>query len=164
MALGRLDDKSDEDIVAEINITPLTDIFLVLLIIFMITSSALIESGAEINLPEVAKTETVSRNVVVTLTTIGDIYINGKMVNKHTFEEELKKAIARPEVRREVLGEYAGGYLLGVTRLPDEENLVVLLQVEGEVPRSRRRVQVGDEEVEVVTEGGFRPVRPLSPG
>ena len=31
MALGRLDDKSDEDIVAEINITPLTDIFLVLL-------------------------------------------------------------------------------------------------------------------------------------
>jgi len=93
MALGRLDDKSDEDIVAEINITPLTDIFLVLLIIFMITSSALIESGAEINLPEVAKTETVSRNVVVTLTTIGDIYINGKMVNKHTFEEELKKAL-----------------------------------------------------------------------
>lgn len=93
MAFGRLDDKSDEDIVAEINITPLTDIFLVLLIIFMITSSALIESGAEINLPEVAKTETVSRNVVVTLTTIGDIYINGKMVNKHTFEEELKKAL-----------------------------------------------------------------------
>jgi biopolymer transport protein ExbD len=93
MALGRLDDKSDEDIVAEINITPLTDIFLVLLIIFMITSSALIESGAEINLPEVARTETVSRNVVVTLTTIGDIYINGKMVNKHTFEEELRKAL-----------------------------------------------------------------------
>jgi len=93
MALGRLDEKSDEDIVAEINITPLTDIFLVLLIIFMITSSALIESGAEVNLPEVAKTDTVSRNVVVTLTTIGDIYVNGKMVNKHTFEEELKKAL-----------------------------------------------------------------------
>jgi len=93
MALGRLDEKTDEDIVAEINITPLTDIFLVLLIIFMITSSALIESGAEINLPEVAKTDTVSRNVVVTLTTIGDIYVNGKMVNKHTFGEELKKAL-----------------------------------------------------------------------
>ena len=28
----------DEDIVAEINITPLTDVFLVLLIIFMVTS------------------------------------------------------------------------------------------------------------------------------
>ena len=103
MALGRLDDRSDEDIVAEINITPLTDIFLVLLIIFMITSSALIESGAEINLPEVAKTETVSRNVVVTLTTIGDIYINGKMVNKHTFEEELKKALGETDNKLVIL-------------------------------------------------------------
>ena len=103
MALGRLDEKSDEDIVAEINITPLTDIFLVLLIIFMITSSALIESGAEINLPEVAKTDTVSRNVVVTLTTIGDIYINGKMVNKHTFEEELKKALTQTDNKLVIL-------------------------------------------------------------
>ena len=103
MALGRLDDKSDEDIVAEINITPLTDIFLVLLIIFMITSSALIESGAEINLPEVARTETVSRNVVVTLTTIGDIYINGKMVNKHTFEEELRKALGETDNKLVIL-------------------------------------------------------------
>lgn len=103
MALGRLDEKSDEDIVAEINITPLTDIFLVLLIIFMITSSALIESGAEINLPEVAKTDTVSRNVVVTLTTIGDIYVNGKMVNKHTFEEELKKALTETDNKLVIL-------------------------------------------------------------
>ena len=103
MALGRLDDKSDEDIVAEINITPLTDIFLVLLIIFMITSSALIESGAEINLPEVARTETVSRNVVVTLTTIGDVYINGKMVNKHTFEEELKNALSETDNKLVIL-------------------------------------------------------------
>jgi biopolymer transport protein ExbD len=103
MALGRLDEKTDEDIVAEINITPLTDIFLVLLIIFMITSSALIESGAEINLPEVAKTDTVSRNVVVTLTTIGDIYINGKMVNKHTFEEELKKALTETDNKLVIL-------------------------------------------------------------
>lgn len=103
MALGRLDEKSDEDIVAEINITPLTDIFLVLLIIFMITSSALIESGAEINLPEVAKTDTVSRNVVVTLTTIGDIYINGKMVNRHTFEEELRKALAETDNKLVIL-------------------------------------------------------------
>lgn len=94
MALGRIDERSDDDIVAEINITPLTDIFLVLLIIFMITSSALIESGANIKLPEVAKTDTVPRNVVVTLTTIGDIYINGKMVNKQTFEDELRKALS----------------------------------------------------------------------
>ena len=93
MAIGKFDEKTDEDIVAEINITPLTDIFLVLLIIFIITSSALIESGANINLPEVSKTETVSRNVVVALTTSGKIFINEKEIAKDNFEAELKKAL-----------------------------------------------------------------------
>ncbi len=37
-------DVGSETVVAEINITPLTDVFLVLLIIFMVTSTALVES------------------------------------------------------------------------------------------------------------------------
>jgi biopolymer transport protein ExbD len=99
MAVGTLDERTDEDIVAEINITPLTDIFLVLLIIFMITSSSLIESGANIELPEVSQTETVSRNVVVTLTTSGDIFINQKATRKELFEEELKRALAESDTK-----------------------------------------------------------------
>ncbi|MGH7889122.1 MAG: ExbD/TolR family protein, partial [Thermodesulfobacteriota bacterium] len=93
MAIGKFDEKSDDDIVAEINITPLTDIFLVLLIIFMITSSALVESGAKIDLPEVSKTEQVSRNVVVTLTSQHEIYVNQKLVSERNFGEELKRAL-----------------------------------------------------------------------
>ena len=57
--LGGGDDNGD--IVAEINITPLTDIFLVLLIIFMITSSAMIESGGKVNLPKAVATQSESR-------------------------------------------------------------------------------------------------------
>jgi len=103
MAIGKFDEKTDEDIVAEINITPLTDIFLVLLIIFMITSSALIESGANINLPEVSKTETVSRNVVVALTTSGKIFINQKEITKDNFEAELKKALSESNTKVVIL-------------------------------------------------------------
>jgi biopolymer transport protein ExbD len=103
MAIGKFDEKTDEDIVAEINITPLTDIFLVLLIIFMITSSALIESGANINLPEVSKTETVSRNVVVALTTSGEIFINQKKIDKTNFEAELKKALSESSTKVVIL-------------------------------------------------------------
>lgn len=103
MAIGKFDDKTDDDIVAEINITPLTDIFLVLLIIFMITSSALIESGANINLPEVSKTETVSRNVVVALTTSGKIFINQKEISKDNFEAELKKALSESNTKVVIL-------------------------------------------------------------
>ncbi|MEW6143664.1 MAG: biopolymer transporter ExbD [Thermodesulfobacteriota bacterium] len=103
MAIGKFDEKTDEDIVAEINITPLTDIFLVLLIIFMITSSALIESGANINLPEVSKTDTVARNVVVTLTTDGKTYVNQKETSRDTFEQELKKALAESNTKVVIL-------------------------------------------------------------
>jgi len=56
MALSSLQKRSRSRIVAEINITPLTDIFLVLLIIFMVTSAAMVESGAKISLPQVDST------------------------------------------------------------------------------------------------------------
>jgi len=103
MAIGKFEEKTEDDIVAEINITPLTDIFLVLLIIFMITSSALIESGANINLPEVSKTETVSRNVVVALTTSGKIFINEKEIKKDNFQAELKKALSESNTKVVIL-------------------------------------------------------------
>ncbi|HEY3585551.1 MAG TPA: biopolymer transporter ExbD, partial [Myxococcaceae bacterium] len=63
MAIGRVpgtaDDESEEAVFSEINITPLTDIFLVLLIIFMVTSSVIVNQGAgaakaglKVNLPK----------------------------------------------------------------------------------------------------------------
>ena len=45
MALKLPEEEGEGGIFAEINITPLTDIFLVLLIIFMVTSTALVEAG-----------------------------------------------------------------------------------------------------------------------
>ncbi|HEY6198636.1 MAG TPA: biopolymer transporter ExbD [Candidatus Binatia bacterium] len=90
MAFSPSDPNRSEDIVAEINITPLTDIFLVLLIIFMITSSAIIESGGKVNLPAAARTETAPRGVAVTLTPERDIYVNQKKVPKDDLEETLR--------------------------------------------------------------------------
>lgn len=94
MALGLLDQNRDSDIIAEINITPLTDIFLVLLIIFMITSSAIIESGGRVNLPSVAKTETAPRGVAVTLTPGHEIYVNQKKVTADELEPALRAALS----------------------------------------------------------------------
>jgi biopolymer transport protein ExbD len=90
MAFSPVDPNRSEDIVAEINITPLTDIFLVLLIIFMITSSAIIESGGKVNLPAAARTETAPRGVAVTLTPERDIYVNQKKVGKEDLETALR--------------------------------------------------------------------------
>lgn len=89
--LGSNDESSG--ILSEINITPLTDIFLVLLIIFMITSSAMIESGGKINLPKAVATQSESRGTTVTLTPKHEIYVNQKKVSEENLETTLKDAL-----------------------------------------------------------------------
>jgi biopolymer transport protein ExbD len=66
-----------DEIVAEINVTPLTDIFLVLLIIFMVTTTAVHEEGKNIDLPsaDVAE-ETTPKGVIVRVGDDGIIRVN----------------------------------------------------------------------------------------
>lgn len=87
--------EENQDIVAEINITPLTDIFLVLLIIFMITSSAMIESGGKVNLPKAVATQSESRGTTVTLTPKREIFVNQKLVGEDSLEKTLQEALSR---------------------------------------------------------------------
>ena len=70
----------DEAIVAEINVTPLTDIFLVLLIIFMVTSSALNVSATQVNLPRAGGGGAQPTGSIVTMTADQKIEIDGKPV------------------------------------------------------------------------------------
>ncbi|HEX6173283.1 MAG TPA: biopolymer transporter ExbD, partial [Candidatus Binatia bacterium] len=93
MALTPLGNEESSDIVAEINITPLTDIFLVLLIIFMITSSAMIESGGKVNLPKAVATQSESRGTTVTLTPKREIFVNQKQITEDKLEAALKDAL-----------------------------------------------------------------------
>lgn len=86
-------------IVFEINITPLTDIFLVLLIIFMVTSAAMVESGAKISLPEVDATSAQPREITITVTPQNDIYVNAQLTPYEQLEDTLRQLIqARPDM------------------------------------------------------------------
>jgi biopolymer transport protein TolR len=87
--------EENSEIVSEINITPLTDIFLVLLIIFMITSSAMIESGGKVNLPKAVATQSESRGTTVTLTPKREIFVNQKLVSETGLEKTLQQELAR---------------------------------------------------------------------
>ena len=99
MALGSLRKRARSAIVAEINITPLTDIFLVLLIIFMVTSAAMVESGAKISLPEVDSTAAQPREITITVTPSNDIYVNSKLTPYEELEAVLNGLVtARPDI------------------------------------------------------------------
>jgi len=84
---------------AEINITPLTDIFLVLLIIFMVSSAAMIDSGAKISLPEVDSTTAQPREITVTVTSAEEIYVNNQPTSMDQVEDVLRALISgKPDV------------------------------------------------------------------
>ncbi len=99
MALGSLKKRARSPIVSDINITPLTDIFLVLLIIFMVTSAAMVESGAKISLPEVDNTSSQPREITITVTPNHDIYVNSTQTAYEDLENTLHGLVsARPDI------------------------------------------------------------------
>ena len=99
MALSRLGSRARSPIVSEINITPLTDIVLVLLIIFMVTSAAMVESGAKITLPEVDSTASQPREITITVTPSNDVYVNSTLTPYAELETVLRGLVsARPDI------------------------------------------------------------------
>jgi biopolymer transport protein ExbD len=98
MAFGSPRTRARSPIVAEINITPLTDIFLVLLIIFMVTSAAMVESGAKISLPEVDNTASQPREITITVTPNHDIFVNSNLTSYDDLETVLRGLVsAKPD-------------------------------------------------------------------
>ncbi len=86
---------NDSGIFGEINITPLTDIFLVLLIIFMVGAAVAIESAAHVGLPQ-AKPAAANQppdNVIVELTSERRILVDQHEVGLNDLERGAAKAL-----------------------------------------------------------------------
>lgn len=84
-------------IMSEINVTPLTDVFLVLLIIFMITTSAMVKPAADVDLPETSEEEEETTGVMVTMTPSRDIFVDDRPIprNDAALVAALKDALGR---------------------------------------------------------------------
>ncbi|MBF6570331.1 MAG: biopolymer transporter ExbD [Candidatus Binataceae bacterium] len=83
----------------EINITPLTDIFLVLLIIFMVTASVVVESATHVNLPQAENTSPENKGVIVTYTANHELFVNSKDVPEEDLEPALAEALGRVDAK-----------------------------------------------------------------
>ena len=65
--------------IVDINVTPLVDITLVLLIIFMVTASLIVNPAIKVDLPKAASgTEQVKTTLALTLTKDGALFLNGE--------------------------------------------------------------------------------------
>ena len=84
---------NEEESITGINVTPLVDITLVLLIIFMVIATYIVKETIEVELPRAAHGgETVQKTFAVLVTREGQSFLNGVPVDDDTLIAEVQKA------------------------------------------------------------------------
>ena len=81
MAAGPLQEAEDDDVMSDINVVPLVDIVLVLLIIFMVTTSQIVHQVIQVDLPEAAHGgEVIDRTLALVIDPEGSLWLDGERV------------------------------------------------------------------------------------
>lgn len=86
-----------QNLIAEINITPFTDVILVLLIIFMITTPLIVQSSLKVNLADAksgAPVKKMATSVNITVNKEGVIYLEKEAVTIDELTEDISKTYA----------------------------------------------------------------------
>ena len=83
-------------VTSDINVTPLADVMLVLLIIFMVTATYIVKPSIKVALPEAATGEpTESSSLGLHLTVEGDLFLNGEPTTEETLRATLRSELQR---------------------------------------------------------------------
>jgi biopolymer transport protein TolR len=92
---------NEDEVIDGINITPMVDVILVLLVIFMVTANFLKKESININLPKVqAADPNVSQSVQVALTRDGKILLEGQETTEEKLVDNLQRDLKfRPNMR-----------------------------------------------------------------
>jgi biopolymer transport protein ExbD len=98
MSVGK---DEEEGVMSDINTTPLVDIMLVLLIIFLITVPV-IKDMAKVEIPKAANipTQTKPENITISVDKVGQIYWNAGRINKDVFFQRIvgeARKVPQPE-------------------------------------------------------------------
>jgi biopolymer transport protein ExbD len=83
------------EVMAEINITPFTDVVLVLLIIFMIATPVLLQPGIKVELPKAkAADSNTEKNLTITVGTGGEVYLDDQRTELGRLRYEIATRLA----------------------------------------------------------------------
>ena len=90
----------DDEIISEINVTPLVDVMLVLLVIFMVTATYIVAQSIPVDLPEAGTGEEVVTTLAIAITADGEMYLDGKRVDDAAVRATVSKARkSNPDLR-----------------------------------------------------------------
>jgi biopolymer transport protein ExbD len=129
--------RSQVGVLSEMNVVPLVDVVLVLLIIFMVTASVM-EFGLNIDVPQVKQVkDTAEEHPVISIARTGATYLNETPVNLHSVGEEVRRRFRGQEaVYLRSDKNVSVGDFLNVVSILDEAKFKVMVVTK---PEDRRK-------------------------
>jgi len=92
--------KDDDEAITGINVTPLVDVTLVLLIIFMVTAKLIAGHGIPLDLPKSATAGTTQTMLTLSIDAHGQVLANGQPVDDQALRAQARAALRQnPELR-----------------------------------------------------------------
>ena len=91
-------DTEEDDVIATINMVPFIDICLVLLIIFMVTSSYIVRQAIEVDLPRAASGSSVTPTTIsIEVLRTGALKFNGAAATREEIDRQVRAEVAANE-------------------------------------------------------------------
>ena len=90
-----------DEAIADINVVPLVDIILVVLIIFMVTAPMIMKPSINVNLPKAASgEETVPSSLSISVTAAGTIMLNGQASDEASISTKAQgEVVKNPDIQ-----------------------------------------------------------------
>lgn len=136
----------------EINITPLTDIFLVLLIIMMVVAPTFQDADSSITMPEINSGLAIEqKNATISVTKNGELYLNGTAIKRGDLVQalvDLKPELETPEVVVKADAKVKSSEIMNIMNSAQEAEYKKLI-VAGEPlsKKEQKELQKNNEEV-----------------
>ena len=94
----------DDELISEINVTPLVDVVLVLLVIFMVTATYIVRASIEVDLPRAAHGGEATGTILsVVLTRDGEVFLDGVRRTEGELVARTRAAVAKDADTRAVI-------------------------------------------------------------
>ena len=117
----------DDEIVASINIVPFVDIVLVLLVIFMLTSSAIVRASISVDLPTAASAgANVASSLNIVLTADNELFLNGEPSTIEALGEYVARASWKEKNLQAVISADKGidyGQVIGIVDIVKQNGI-----------------------------------------
>lgn len=102
---GGAQQHDDDEMISGINVTPLVDVTLVLLIIFMVTATYIVRETIEVELPRAASGgETVGTTLTFVLDKDGHLFLDGEKTTTDAARTAVRAAVARDKDSKAIIG------------------------------------------------------------